>query len=379
MNLIAPFGFYGWGNIGDESTLQGFARLISLSGNGMRVWVASRNPTHTRRVEPSFRYFAAVGRDIRRRWARFRSQACVVPGGTPVMDVLGSWPLSELEPLISAAHEEGKPVIFVGTGTEKLEREESRRLFSESIAPKVLHWSVRCDRDKERLIDYGVAGERVTVAADLAWMLREEPADFGRKYLERLGVDLNRFIVGVNVNGERFALKKEPELFEKLAAFLDAVIETSGATVLFLCNEVREEESFDKASHRKIIQRMKRGDRAVLVPNRYWSPREMLSLVGCCHQTISTRYHFCLFSALQKVPFIALKRSGKVDDLCWDTGWKYGTPLEDLSPSALFQMSAAIREERESLAGELEAVVFAMRRKAEENQKSFQTLCISER
>ena len=47
MNLIAPFGFYGWGNIGDESTLQGFARLVSHAHPAMRVWVASRNPcTH---------------------------------------------------------------------------------------------------------------------------------------------------------------------------------------------------------------------------------------------------------------------------------------------------------------------------------------------
>ena len=33
------------------------------------------------------------------------------------------------------------------------------------------------------------------------------------------------------------------------------------------------------------------------------------------------RYHFCLFSALQGVPFIAIQRSDKISDLCWDIGW----------------------------------------------------------
>ena len=29
------------------------------------------------------------------------------------------------------------------------------------------------------------------------------------------------------------------------------------------------------------------------------------------------RYHFCIFSALQQVPFIAMQRSDKLLDLCW--------------------------------------------------------------
>ena len=50
MNLVAPFGFYGWGNIGDEATLQGFARLMAGSPPKPRVWVASQNPRHTARA-----------------------------------------------------------------------------------------------------------------------------------------------------------------------------------------------------------------------------------------------------------------------------------------------------------------------------------------
>lgn len=291
------------------------------------------------------------------------------------MDVLGKWPLSELEPLVSLAHKEGRSIVFVGTGTERLEREESRRLVERLIAPKVLHWSVRSERDRERLMEYGVPDGRITVAADLAWMLDREPAVFGRAYLASLGVDVDHVLMGVNINGEKFVLEREPGLFEKVAIFLDAIIEKFGAFVLFFCNEVREEESFDKAAQRKILRYMKHGDKAVPVPNLYWSPQEMLSLVGCCYATISTRYHFCLFSALQGVPFIALKRSGKVDDLCRDMNWKYGAALEGLSPSDLLVMFAEIREERELLAAELKSLSPEMRQKATKNKKPLQVLC----
>ena len=44
----------------------------------------------------------------------------------------------------------------------------------------------------------------------------------------------------------------------------------------------------------------------------------MMSLIANCRLTLGMRYHFCLFSALQDVPFVALQRSDKVADLCWD-------------------------------------------------------------
>jgi polysaccharide pyruvyl transferase WcaK-like protein len=283
------------------------------------------------------------------------------------MDVLGEWPLSELTPLISSARNNGKPIIFVGTGTERLLRDESKRVVADVIAPSVLHWSVRCDRDRERLTEYGVSPDRITVAADLAWMLDEEPVNFGRKYLARLGMDLNGFLVGVNVNGEKIMLDREPKLFEKLGIFLDSLIEKYGVHVLFFCNEVREDESFDKAASQKILATMQYQDKAFLIPNYYWSPQGMLSLVGCCSLTISTRYHFCLFSALQNVPFIAIKRSDKVDDLCWDMNWTYGSSLKNMNGSELLDMFSDIVDKRGLLSGRLKNLVPLMREKAFKN------------
>jgi polysaccharide pyruvyl transferase WcaK-like protein len=374
MNLVAPFGFYGWGNIGDESTLQGFARLVSHSHPEMRVWIASRNPAHTARVEPSFKYFKAVGRDFRRRWAQYRAAAYVVPGGTPIMDILGEWPLSEVAPLVQAAHEQRKPIAFVGTGTEKLHRDESKRVVSDILAPSVQHWTVRCARDQKRLTDYGVAPERITVAADLAWTLAAVSEEFGKDRLRQWGLDVESPLVGVNINNEQFVQAQEPHLSEKLGVFLDELVEERGASILFFCNEVREGESFDKTASLKVMSCMEHTKRTFLIPNHYWTPQQMLSLVGCCDVVVGIRYHFCLFAALQGVPFIAIKRSDKVDDLCWDVKWPYGVLLKEIEASVLSNILIDIEKEKCSLSEYLKKQAKIMRERALKNCIALDTL-----
>ena len=137
VNIVAPFGFYGWGNIGDEATLNGFASLLAQSGMRAQVSVGSRNPAHTARVEPAFRYFRTNCRDPRRWWAKLRASAHAIVGGTPIMDVLGDWPLCELTPLVRSIDRWKVPLAFVGVGIENLRLDESRRIVATEIAPRV--------------------------------------------------------------------------------------------------------------------------------------------------------------------------------------------------------------------------------------------------
>jgi polysaccharide pyruvyl transferase WcaK-like protein len=105
--------------------------------------------------------------------------------------------------------------------------------------------------------------------------------------------------------------------------------------VIFLANETRDDASFDNAAATKVFGRMKATERAVVVPSEYFVPREMMSIVACCTLTISMRYHFCVFSALQQVPFIAIERSTKLSDLCSDLDWPARVVPSELETSAI--------------------------------------------
>ena len=101
------------------------------------------------------------------------------------MDNLGDWPLCELVPLVQSAVRSRRPFACVGIGVETLREERSRRLVTSELAPHVVHWSVRSDRDRGRLESLGVPPARITVAADMAWLLSPVDSDFGRRTISR--------------------------------------------------------------------------------------------------------------------------------------------------------------------------------------------------
>lgn len=374
MNVLAPFGFYGAGNIGDEATLQGFARLVARCPRPLRVWVGSRNPEHTARVEPSFRYFHSESDDWRRRWANYRTSAVVMPGGTPIMDCLGAWPFSELVPLIEDAGERGRPVVFVGAGTERLARDDSRRMFADRLAPHVRYWTVRCRRDEVRLLEYGVPPERVRVTADMAWLLEPVGPEWGREQLRSWGVSTGGRLLGVNLMNEKPVRERHGTLFETVARFLDRMIETEGFSVLFLANDVHENLGFDRSATLRTLAAMKHRDRTFIAPNEYWPPQRMMSLIACCDATISMRLHFCLFSAVEGVPFVALQRSDKVADLCWDLGWTFGVNLDGLGPERLVDLFDGLEKRQAEALRDLGARVPALRERAGTNMAALEAL-----
>ena len=121
MKVYAPFGFYGAGNIGDEATLKGFAHLVQHAGQGMSFTIASQNPAHTARVEPSFHYVPDARSRLRGMIGDHLSQAYVFAGGTPIQDSLGGWPLDRVAPLVRHAKQWSRPVVFTGDGDRRVE------------------------------------------------------------------------------------------------------------------------------------------------------------------------------------------------------------------------------------------------------------------
>jgi polysaccharide pyruvyl transferase WcaK-like protein len=90
----------------------------------------------------------------------------------------------------------------------------------------------------------------------------------------------------------------------------------------------------------------------------------MMSLIGNCEMTMSMRYHFCVFSAVQQVPFLALQRSDKVTDLCTDLAWACGTGLDDMTTERLWHLAETLEQRRARASADLGHRVQALRERA---------------
>jgi polysaccharide pyruvyl transferase WcaK-like protein len=367
MRLTVPWGIFGYGNIGDEAMLNGFAALVKGYPRKLSIHIASQNPAHASAAEPAFRYYSQNSGGFRKWRATWRSRGQLIVGDTPIMDLLGSWPLEELSQMVKSATLERRPIAFLGTGTETLQLESSKRIVKECLAPAVVHWSVRSERDRSRLQEYGVDPARINVAADLAWLLQPSSRDFGQRELKQLGLEGWGPRIGVNFTREAFVRQQSAGLPTRLAQILDALVEEYGARIVFLCNEVRAGAEYDHAANEEIRALMAHREATYSIANHYWTPAQMMSLIENCDYTISMRYHFCLFSALQGIPFVAIKRAGKVDDLCWQLDWPHMVSLDDVTPACVTRVFSEMRAGEKQLGALLEAGVGQMREKAKLN------------
>jgi polysaccharide pyruvyl transferase WcaK-like protein len=375
MNLVVPFGFYGYGNTGDEGALAGFGMLLSQSGLlPVRVFVASRNFAQTARAQPSFNYFRPVGIDPRRWVAKLMGSAHAMVGGTPIQDTLGEWPLSEVVPLVRSADRWNVPFSFIGVGVQGLRSEESRSAVTDQVVPRVRHWSVRSEKDRERLIEWGASADTITVAADLAWLIESVDDVFAASRLAHWGLDSCRSLIGVNLVNENSVFDQHPQMAAALATALDSIISETNAKVLFLSQECRSGPTFDSAAAARVVSQMNSADNVFVAPNEYFSPSELMAIISRCCFTITMRYHFCVFSALQGVPFVAIERTDKLRDLCWDLDWTARVTPPFFEAAEIVGHARRLRQNASPVQDELTARVRQMRQRALRNRVAVEAL-----
>ncbi|QWR78765.1 glycosyltransferase [Candidatus Magnetomonas plexicatena] len=311
IRIHVSFSGLGAGNIGDEAMMLGFLSLYNLpDGTTVEVW--DKNEPALKVFQERFEFVDYT--DTETCQALCLSADCVfVIGATIVTEMLCSdWPLRVLGDKYDFCFTHGITVYAIGTGVDMIYSDTAKGLFYKGFSG-ITSWTVRSERSRRVLIGLGINSDKIITAADLAWHtpMNEFDPVWANDYLSSLGIDMSKPIIGVNVVNEKWI----DELFikEQLAESLDELIEKHGYQTAFFCNETREGKYFDKEAALSVIALMK--NPATFVPNTYYTPIQMISMLSLCRFTISWRYHFTIFSILADTVPISVLRGDKLIEL----------------------------------------------------------------
>ena len=232
---------------------------------------------------------------------------------------------------------------------------------------------MRDEASRALLESLGVAGARITLSADPAFLLAPEgvrPEDV----LIGMGIEPEAPIAGIALRP--WSRGVEPEAWEReVAAGLDLFLERTNGSLLFVPFEKSpwsDDDDFALAS--RVRRRPKHSDRTAVLSGLL-SPGDTASLIGGCDLVVGMRLHSIVFAIAGSVPPVAIAYDPKVEALLERSGLsELVLPIAGLSAESLAARMELAHAGRSRLQPILAAAAGAQKRLAESDLEALGAL-----
>jgi polysaccharide pyruvyl transferase CsaB len=344
---FALSGYWGAGNLGDESILAG--TLAALRKRGVEAAVLSANPSETKAQHGVAAYHRYSPKQMRQ---ALKSAALLIGGGGGLLqDATSFRSLLYYLFVLRWARRAGVPTMIFAQGIGPLKRRLARILVRrEANAARCI--TVRDQASRELLESIGVQRD-IEVTADASFLLDPAVDSDAARIGEKIGT-LRRPLLGV-------ALRPWGDMawLREVSDALGHASRTLGGTLVFL--------AFDRGQDRALSAQMAEdlGGRAfVLSPE---SPQEMLAIFGYLDMALAMRLHAAIFAVLTGVPAAVLSYDPKCDSFCREAGLPDALSVGCLSSKRLVEDVIECWESRAERAATARSAAAAMRSRAQRN------------
>ncbi|MBI2842016.1 MAG: polysaccharide pyruvyl transferase family protein [Armatimonadetes bacterium] len=161
------------------------------------------------------------------------------------------------------------------------------------------------------LKNLGLNGSRVSLTADMAFLMRPAPARRAREILSAEGVPADKPLIGCSVSHlpghiyGSFNLDRPTKYEIEIAGALDRVVEM-GIRPVFISHATGPgRQRDDRLVASRVVKRMRHDSEAIILAGDYCA-RETKALIGEMEMFLGVRMHSCIAALSQCVPTIAV-------------------------------------------------------------------------
>ena len=355
MHKILISGYYGFGNIGDESILAALVQNLRSAEKDIDITVLSANPPFT---EKRHGVTAVDRKNFFEIYLAIKNCDLFISGGGGLLqDVTSEKSIRYYLGLIYIAARLGKKIMVYGQGIGPITKKANRAL-TRAILNRVNVITVRDQQSMEDLKSMGVNRPPMYMTSDPVVTLKPPGSSRGMEVLEKLGVQKDRPVVGFSVRDWKGA-----EGFnEIMARTADSLIEELGFQVVFIPFHYGE----DNRCIMKIKSIMR--NHAYSVDGRL-TPGEVLDLMGRMDLMVGVRLHSLIFSAIQGVPLVGISYDPKIDGFLSRLGMKAVGSVSDVDLGDLLVEIQRVWADREKVRQQILARMKEMQQQAKLNDK----------
>ncbi len=299
-------GYYGFGNLGDESLLDIITSSIAETIPNVKIAALTRHPKRDQRKRgircvSRFNPFA-VFRAVR------HSKLLISGGGSLLQDKTSSRSLRYYASVIKMAENVGTKTFVMANGIGPISSESGRKLTGKVVgdADRI---SVRDAESAVELVRLGVASDKIKRTADPAFLIRPIEGETLEKVLERIGICGRYFAVSIRP----MVAEAEPQDADirnagLLADLLTRTAKKHGLVPLIIPMQPPIDLPICELTAKKY--RENSGENAVIYcPD---SAPELMGVLSRAEFAVGMRLHLIIFASSAGVPVIALSYDPKV-------------------------------------------------------------------
>ncbi|MBR5252423.1 MAG: polysaccharide pyruvyl transferase CsaB [Clostridia bacterium] len=321
---ITLSGYYGFGNLGDESLLDIITRKVAETIPGVKLAVLTKSPREDRERTG----LASVSRfnvlSVFRTLSR--SKILISGGGSLLQDTTSRRSLGYYAGVMQMAKKAGAKVCVLANGIGPVNYESNKQLTKEVISDSD-YVSVRDGDSKDELVSLGVARDKINVTADPAFLI--EPCSAARlaKVLDSCGVKGEYFAVSVRPlkGGSHFKhqmTEDDKRLTEEIVAVCRDIAEKHALTPLLIPMQEAQDSEICQTICASLTESGIKS--AVYCPE---NAAEMIGVLGGAKFALGMRLHSIIFASSAGVPVIGLSYDPKVKSMMRCLGQTYMVDL----------------------------------------------------